>query len=789
MKKSPPILLLIAAVFFCFVWQLQPLMAQEADSAEELFGGAKRAVVSQYAGALARLYSSGEFSEYGANFQLADLRIRGGYTLPSSCAPNNRLQALFYKYANDSTAGLYRCQAGTNTYIQLGAGGGGNGSGVTPGLKGDINVVNADNEWRVAPQAVAITELSGVSINSPTTGQVLKFNGTNWVNDTDLNGGGGGSTVSASDEGVQLTSSATSFNFVGPGITATNSGSAVTVNVPGGITSFNGLTAAAAPSQTLAIGSAGSAPTWNSTGSTHTLNLPVASATNSGILSNSAFTLFNSKPSLSANSGFLPYSDGTNLIASPVFYNAGTDKVSINKPLDLAAELSVSGNIKGTSLIATAAASNGLAFFGAGGTLQSTSAPTDGQFLIGRTGNTPILGTLSAGTGITITPGAGTIQISATGGGGGGAATSFTGVASLAGSSSPGQVAFRTSDGRFFGSRIANQWSQFLQADDTVAVAQGGTGLTTAADDAVAVGNGTTNVSTVIPSCSNATTSKLLYNNSTNAFTCGTDQTGGGGSSIPVSDEGSQITAAATSFNFTGAGVTATNASGAVTVNIPGGAGAATDETVFSEKDDFGFSSGSELPWTYFSTAGSGSEDYAQSEPNRLGIRTITTGAAAGNDRVMFDQEDLASRIRWQDLAGMTLTWIFKLSAGTNTGAVIGFRNFLAGQYSPTDGCFARVNSAGSATNWEAVCRQGAAAETVQSLGVTNDTGWHKLKMTVNSATSVSFQMDGGSVVNITTNTPAATANVFKSFQLITNNAAAKTASVDYYRLHGTVTR
>jgi hypothetical protein len=32
-----------------------------------------------------------------------------------------------------------------------------------------------------------------------------------------------------------------------------------------------------------------------------------------------------------------------------------------------------------------------------------------------------------------------------------------------------------------------------------------------------------------LPSCSNATTSKLLYNNSTQAFSCGTDQAGGGG--------------------------------------------------------------------------------------------------------------------------------------------------------------------------------------------------------------------------------------------------------------------
>jgi hypothetical protein len=49
--------------------------------------------------------------------------------------------------------------------------------------------------------------------------------------------------------------------------------------------------------------------------------------------------------------------------------------------------------------------------------------------------------------------------------------------------------------------------------------------------------------------------------------------TGGGGTSIPVADEGTQITAAVSSFNFTGSGVTASAVGNAVTVNVPGGGG------------------------------------------------------------------------------------------------------------------------------------------------------------------------------------------------------------------------
>lgn len=53
-----------------------------------------------------------------------------------------------------------------------------------------------------------------------------------------------------------------------------------------------------------------------------------------------------------------------------------------------------------------------------------------------------------------------------------------------------------------------------------------------ATDDATLVGNGSTLESKVLPSCSNATTSKLLYNSTTNAFSCGTDQDSGAGSGM-----------------------------------------------------------------------------------------------------------------------------------------------------------------------------------------------------------------------------------------------------------------
>ncbi len=63
------------------------------------------------------------------------------------------------------------------------------------------------------------------------------------------------------------------------------------------IGSLNGLTNII---QTLAVGSAGAAPAWISAGGVHTLHLPVASATKSGILSSGDWSTFNAKLTLAA---------------------------------------------------------------------------------------------------------------------------------------------------------------------------------------------------------------------------------------------------------------------------------------------------------------------------------------------------------------------------------------------------------------------------------------------------------------------------------------------------------
>jgi hypothetical protein len=129
------------------------------------------------------------------------------------------------------------------------------------GLNGSSKLTASQGQevWSVA-DLTEYTAASGTgstairaTITSPATNEVLTWNGTNWVNQT------GGT---------------------------------------GGISSLNTLTAS---SQVFATpGTSGTAPNWSSSVGTHTLNIPLASATSvtAGLIAKTDYDTFNGKPNL-----------------------------------------------------------------------------------------------------------------------------------------------------------------------------------------------------------------------------------------------------------------------------------------------------------------------------------------------------------------------------------------------------------------------------------------------------------------------------------------------------------
>ena len=206
-----------------------------------------------------------------------------------------------------------------------------------------------------------------------------------------------------------------------------------------------------------------------------------------------------------------------------------------------------------------------------GGTGQTSY--TDGQLLIGNsTGNTLAKTTLTAGSGITVTNGAGSITIAATAGGGG-TVTSVNASTAISGLS-------------FTGGPITG--SGTLTLSGTLGVQGGGTGTTSLTSGAVLIGAGTSAVTSVSPS----TAGNVLTSNGS-AWVSQAPSGGGAVSSVTGSGSGisvSPTTGAVVVSNtgvtsiVAGTNVTISGATGAVTINATSASGtfSASDGTAAS---------------------------------------------------------------------------------------------------------------------------------------------------------------------------------------------------------------
>ena len=128
-------------------------------------------------------------------------------------------------------------------------------------------------------------------------------------------------TASASNRGALSSTDWSTFNAKQAAITLTTTGTSgaatlvgSTLNIPNyadtdtGITSLNGLTAL---TQTFAVGTSGTDFGISSASSTHTFNLPTASAANRGALSSTDWSTFNNKANTADLANYLPLAGGT----------------------------------------------------------------------------------------------------------------------------------------------------------------------------------------------------------------------------------------------------------------------------------------------------------------------------------------------------------------------------------------------------------------------------------------------------------------------------------------------
>jgi len=167
----------------------------------------------------------------------------------------------------------------------------------------------------------------------------------------------------------------------------------------------------------------------------------IATGTWNGTVIGSAFG--GTGQNFSSSSGFVLFSSGTaSVVAAIDLTSQVTDVLPVANGGSGANSLTDGGILLGSGT----------------GAITATARPTDGQILIGDTGADPVLATLTAGSGISITNAAGAVTITNTGGG-------FTGSASYTnGAGTNVQVALPTGS-----STTVGFTAQVMMNDDTAA--------------------------------------------------------------------------------------------------------------------------------------------------------------------------------------------------------------------------------------------------------------------------------------------------------------------------------
>lgn len=371
-----------------------------------------------------------------------------------------------------------------------------------------------------ASQGLLLTGTEGGSLGLQvcTNGQILKNSGgTSWICSADSTGG------TPTFDTVAAGTNTTAAMVVSTGASLTTTGS-------GTITATTSAALAANASNcTAGSGAGGVSATGLAEDCTNYMEEPGTTGLVARTAANtaSARTITGTASEISVTNG--DGVSGNPLLALPSTLNFTGKTVTVGSGGSIA--VSGSGTIVATGVIANAVA---------------LTTGTTGDYVSGITANQGLLktgtegasvGLIACNNGEVLKNSGGTSWICATDATNG-AFSAITSGANTTATMVVGSGATLT----YSGSGILNASS--FRGNAVAAVADGGTNLTVATDDNVMLGNGTTWVSATIPSCSNGTISKLLYTSATNAFSCGTDQSSGGGTTFDAIGGGTNTTAA-----------------------------------------------------------------------------------------------------------------------------------------------------------------------------------------------------------------------------------------------------
>lgn len=306
----------------------------------------------------------------------------GGGVAISGTYPNFTLTATDQSISNEGLLGVgagsgtsstLLTNTSTGNAVTINASTGLSISEVTSGNGGSITLTNSSPD-----QTVTLTNGGGISISGTypnftltatdqsTTNELQTLaNTSNSTSHTVTLSNSGGSVQYVEGTGIGLATTGTTLDGVltvtnsapdqtvtltnGGGITITGTYPNFTLTASGGgITSLNGLTAA---TQTFATGTSGTDFAISSVTSTHTFNLPVASATNTGKLSAADWVIFNAKVGGSGTTGYLPkWATSSTLTDSKYFETSNTVSLGTNTGIDAFTRLYIYGGTSGANV-------------------------------------------------------------------------------------------------------------------------------------------------------------------------------------------------------------------------------------------------------------------------------------------------------------------------------------------------------------------------------------------------------------------------------------------------------